>query len=195
MSNGGGLATAATGAATAFALGSNPAGWAILGVGALTAGFGALASDKEAGARYNLLGEQISDVKGAMKGANKMYDEKLGIAQDLFSQDTTNLGKTTGNTLFDINQQGSQLSSQAGFASSGIVDTTITRMQDRTMDEYGMRKQDLTDILGSKMMGLAEKREDDIGRLKTEQKKLEYERELADADRGWGGNIKNFLFG
>lgn len=177
-----GAGTAATGLGTAAAL-TNPLGWATLGIGVLSniAGTGA---ERKAGQRkMGYIAEQQEGLESALGQLGEITSMKTEMAGDTYGMNLNQAMFQTGQSLYGLTRQGQSAAARTGFASSGQVQSQTQRATDAGAASFGFQRQGLQDVLGQKLMDIAEFKGAEEGRIQSEQSRLKYEMEEARAQK------------
>lgn len=169
---------------------SNPL---MLGIGVGLAGFNAFSSMNQAEEEVDILGNQISSIKDAQGSLDVSYGQKKGLAADKYSEQLEQLSYGTGQSLYDISQQGSQATSRTGLARSGTVESSIARARGSVRDKFGFQKTGLESVLGESLMNIEEWYGGMSSDLSTQMEGLQYQRKQARSRTGFGGFVKSFL--
>ena len=179
--------TAATGAAGAAAGGGllaamNPyLGMAQLGIGLLTAASGTSAERAAGKRKMGYIGEQQAMMEGAGQQVGELAGMKEELATDIYGTDLSSAMFQTGQSLYGLTRQGQSAAAQTGFARSGQVDTQMQRGLQAGVQQFGFQRQGLQDVLGQKLMDISEWKGGEQGRIQSEQARLKYEMEEAQA--------------
>jgi hypothetical protein len=156
-------------------------GMAQLGIGLMTSISGA-GAERAAGRRQmGYIGEQQAMLEGAGQQVGELAGMKTELAEDIYGTGLDQAMYGTGENLYGLTKQGMGLSSKVGFAKSGQVDKQIARGQEAAVTQFGFQKQGLQDVLGQKLMDISEWKGAEQGRIASEQARLKYEMEEAQA--------------
>jgi len=170
-----------------------PVGWGIMGVGALTAGLSAGAKQKEARQRYNLLGDQIGDVKQGQQKLGENYRSQLDLFQEQFAEDTQQLATSTAFNLEDVYAESTGVMQKQGGLKSGAAGQLFEEATEKIDFEKDSRLRGLKNTLYEREGSALDFKESEGGRLSSELSRLNFERKKASSDMSsWG---MDFLFG
>ena len=175
-----GAGAAATGLGTAAAL-TNPLGWATLGVGLVTDIMGTGAERKAGQRKMGYIAEQQESLEGALGQLGEITEMKTEMAGDTYGMNLNQAMFQTGQSLYGLTSQGQTAAARTGFASSGQVQTQTQRAMDAGVQSFGFQRQGLQDVLGQKLMDIAEFKGAEEGRIQSEQARLRYEMKEAKA--------------
>ena len=177
-------ATAATGAAAGGGLlaAINPyIGIAQLGIGLLTSMSGTKAEQAAGRRKMGYIGEQQAMLEGAGQQVGELAGMKTELATDVYGTDLSRSMFQTGQDLYGLTRQGQSAAAQTGFARSQQVETQMQRGTEAGVQQFGFQKQGLQDVLGQKLMDISEWKGAEQGRIQSEQSRLKYEMEEAQA--------------
>ena len=177
-----GAGAAATGLGTAAAL-TNPVGWATLGIGAITSMMGTGAERKAGERKMGYIAEQQEGLEGALGQLGEITSMKSEMAEDTYGMNLNQAMFQTGQSLYGLTRQGQSSAARTGFASSGQVQSQTQRAMDAGVQSFGFQRQGLQDVLGQKLMDIAEFKGAEEGRITSEQARLKYEMEEARAQK------------
>ena len=169
-----GAGAAATGLGTAAAL-TNPLGWATLGIGAITSMMGTGAERKAGERKMGYIAEQQEGLEGALGQLGEITSMKTEMAGDTYGMNLNQAMFQTGQSLYGLTRQGQSAAARTGFASSGQVQSQTQRATDAGVASFGFQRQGLQDVLGQKLMDIAEFKGAEEGRIESEQSRLRYE--------------------
>lgn len=175
-----GAGAAATGLGTAAAL-TNPLGWATLGIGAITSMMGTGAERKAGERKMGYIAEQQEGLEGALGQLGEITSMKSEMAGDTYGMNLNQAMSQTGQSLYGLTRQGQSAAARTGFASSGQVQSQTQRAMDAGVQSFGFQRQGLQDVLGQKLMDIAEFKGAEEGRIQSEQSRLRYEMKEAKA--------------
>jgi len=175
-----GAGAAATGLGTAAAL-TNPVGWATLGIGAITSMMGTGAERKAGERKMGYIAEQQEGLEGALGQLGEITSMKSEMAGDTYGMNLNQAMSQTGQSLYGLTRQGQSAAARTGFASSGQVQSQTQRAMDAGVQSFGFQRQGLQDVLGQKLMDIAEFKGAEEGRIQSEQARLRYEMKEAKA--------------
>jgi len=177
-------ATAATGAAAGGGLlaAINPyIGIAQLGIGLLTSMSGTKAEQAAGRRKMGYIGEQQAMLEGAGQQVGELAGMKTELATDVYGTDLSRSMFQTGQDLYGLTRQGQSAAAQTGFARSQQVETQMQRGTEAGVQQFGFQRQGLQDVLGQKLMDISEWEGAEQGRIQSEQSRLKYEMEEAQA--------------
>ncbi len=177
-------ATAATGAAAGGGLlaAINPyIGMAQLGIGLLTSMSGTKAEQAAGKRKMGYIGEQQAMLEGAGQQVGELAGMKTELATDIYGTDLSRSMFQTGQDLYGLTRQGQSAAAQTGFARSQQVETQMQRGTEAGVQQFGFQRQGLQDVLGQKLMDISEWEGAEQGRIQSEQSRLKYEMEEAQA--------------
>ena len=177
-------ATAATGAAAGGGLlaAINPyIGIAQLGIGLLTSMSGTKAEQAAGKRKMGYIGEQQAMLEGAGQQVGELAGMKTELATDIYGTDLSRSMFQTGQDLYGLTRQGQSAAAQTGFARSQQVETQMQRGTEAGVQQFGFQRQGLQDVLGQKLMDISEWEGAEQGRIQSEQSRLKYEMEEAQA--------------
>jgi len=177
-------ATAATGAAAGGGLlaAINPyIGIAQLGIGLLTSMSGTKAEQAAGRRKMGYIGEQQAMLEGAGQQVGELAGMKTELATDIYGTDLSRSMFQTGQDLYGLTRQGQSAAAQTGFARSQQVETQMQRGTEAGVQQFGFQRQGLQDVLGQKLMDISEWEGAEQGRIQSEQSRLKYEMEEAQA--------------
>jgi len=157
------------------------------------AGLNAFSSMNQAEEEVDILGNQISSLKGAQSSLDESYGQKKGLATDKYSEQLEQLSYGAGQSLYDISTQGSQAAGRTGMARSGTVETNIERARGTVRDKFGFEQTGLESMLGESLMNIEEWYGAQSSDLSTQMEGLKYQKEQAQSRTGLGGFVKSFL--
>ena len=160
---------------------SNPLGWATLGVGLLTSMAGTGAERKAGRRKMGYIGEQQSMLEGAGQQVTELAGMKTELSQDIYGTDLSKSMFKTGQDLYGLTRQGGIASAATGFAKSEQVESQVRRGMESGIQSFGFQRQGLQDVLGEKLLNIAEWEGGEQSRLASEQSRLKYEMEEARA--------------
>ena len=182
----------ATGLSTA-ALASNPVGWAVGGLMAAGSLFGAGSDRKAAQNKISYIQEQQKGLGQATAQLNEITGMKTELAEDIYGTSLGGAMSQTGQSLYGLTRQGMGAQSKMGFANSEQLNTSMQRGQQAAVDAFGFQRQGLQDVLGQKLMDIAEFKGAEKSRINTEREKLRFEMEEQQRKAGSGGFIQSLL--
>jgi len=152
-----------------------------LAIGVGTSMFGA-GADRAAGRRKKgYIGQQQAMLEGAGQQVGEVAGMKTELATDIYGTDLNRSMFQTGQDLYGLTRQGQSAAAKTGFASSGQVNTQIQRGLQSGVQQFGFQKQGLQDVLGQKLMDISEWEGAEQGRIASEQSRLKYEMQEAQA--------------
>ena len=181
MSSGGGLGLSLPSLA-GMATKMNPyVGMAQLGIGLLTDAMGTSAERAAGKRKMGYIGEQQAMLEGAGQQVGELAGMKTELAQDVYGTGLDQSMFQTGQSLYGLTRQGQSAAAQTGFASSGQVNTQMQRGMEAGVQQFGFQRQGLQDVLGQKLMDISEWEGAEQGRIASEQSRLKYEMQEAQA--------------
>jgi hypothetical protein len=152
-----------------------------LAIGVGTSMFGA-GADRAAGRRKKgYIGQQQAMLEGAGQQVGEVAGMKTELATDIYGTDLNRSMFQTGQDLYGLTRQGQSAAAQTGFASSGQVNTQMQRGMEAGVQQFGFQRQGLQDVLGQKLMDISEWEGAEQGRIASEQSRLKYEMQEAQA--------------
>ena len=158
-------------------------GLATLGIGLLT-DIGGTSAERKAGERkMGFIAEQQQGLESALGQLGEITSMKTEMAGDTYGM---NLGQSmfqTGQNLYGLTRQGQSTAARTGFANSEQVQTQTQRAADAGVASFGFQRQGLQDVLGQKLMDIAEFKGAEEGRISSEQSRLRYEMKEAKAQK------------
>ena len=169
------------GLGTMAAVGAGPLGWATLGIGALTDIMGTGAERKAGQRKMGFIAEQQEGLEGALGQLGEITSMKSEMAGDTYGMNLNQAMSQTGQSLYGLTRQGQSAAARTGFASSGQVQSQTQRATDAGVASFGFQRQGLQDVLGQKLMDIAEFKGAEEGRIQSEQSRLRYEMKEAKA--------------
>ena len=170
-------------AALATGIASGPLGWAALGVGVLTDIMGTSAEQAAGKRKMGYIAEQQQGLEGALGQLGEITTMKNEMAEDTYGMNLSGAMSQTGQNLYGITRQGQSAAARTGFASSGQVQSQTQRATDAGVASFGFQRQGLQDVLGQKLMDIAEFKGAEEGRITSEQSRLRYEMKEAKAQK------------
>jgi len=166
---------------TAAAALTNPFGWAVLGAGVLTDVMGTGAERKAGERKKSYIQEQQDMLSGALPQMREIAGMKTEMATDVYGTQEGQLMAQTGQSLYGLTRQGQSAAARTGFANSEQVNTQVQRGLEAGVQQFGFQRQGLQDVLGQKLMDISEWKGAEEGRLASEQSRLKYEMQEAEA--------------
>jgi len=168
---------------TAIAGMSNPLGWATLGVGALTSIAGTGEERKAGERKMGFIAEQQQGLESALGQLGEITSMKTEMAGDTYGMNLNQAMFQGNQSLYGLTRQGQSAAARTGFASSGQVQSQTQRATDAGVASFGFQRQGLQDVLGQKLMDIAEFKGAEEGRISSEQSRLRYEMKEAKAQK------------
>ena len=156
-------------------------GMATLGIGVLTSIAGTGAERKAGERKMGYIGEQQSMLEGAGQQVTELAGMKTELSQDIYGTDLSKSMFKTGQDLYGLTRQGGIASAATGFAKSEQVESQVRRGMESGIQSFGFQRQGLQDVLGEKLLNIAEWEGGEQSRLASEQSRLKYEMEEAKA--------------
>ena len=156
-------------------------GMAQLGIGLLTSAAGTGAERAAGKRKMGYIGEQQAMMEGAGQQVGELAGMKTELATDIYGTDLSRSMFQTGQDLYGLTRQGQSATAQTGFARSGQVETQMERGLEAGAQQFGFQRQGLQDVLGQKLMDITEWEGSEQGRIQSEQSRLKYEMEEAQA--------------
>ena len=143
---------------------------------------GGASAERKAGERKKgYIAEQQEGLESALGQLGEITSMKTEMAGDTYGM---NLGQSmfqTGQNLYGLTRQGQSAAARTGFANSEQVQTQTQRATDAGVASFGFQRQGLQDVLGQKLMDIAEFKGAEEGRIQSEQSRLRYEMKEAKA--------------
>ena len=177
---------------TAAAL-TNPIGLAVGGLALAGSLFGAGSDRKAAKNQIYQIKQQQMGLSKATTQLNELTGMQTEMAGDIYGSDLGGAMSQTGQSLYGLTRQGMGAQSKMGFANSEQLNTSMQRGQEGVVDAFGIQKQGLQDVLGQKLMDIAEYKGGEESRINTEREKLRYEMEEQQRKASGGGFIQSLL--
>jgi len=156
-------------------------GMAQLGIGLATSFFGTKAEQAAGERKKGYIGEQQAMLEGAGQQVGELAGMKTELATDIYGTDLSRSMFQTGQDLYGLTRQGQSAAAQTGFARSQQVETQMQRGTEAGVQQFGFQRQGLQDVLGQKLMDISEWEGAEQGRIQSEQSRLKYEMEEAQA--------------
>tara|TARA_R110000824_G_scaffold143397_3_gene311053 strand:+ start:69 stop:650 length:582 start_codon:yes stop_codon:yes gene_type:complete len=177
---------------TAAAL-TNPIGLVAGGLALVGSLFGASSDRKAAKNKMSYIQQQQKGLGEASTQLNELTGMQTEMAEDIYGTSLGGAMSQTGQSLYGLTRQGMGAQSKMGFANSEQLNTSMQRGQEGVVDAFGIQKQGLQDVLGQKLMDIAEYKGGEESRINTEREKLRYEMEEQQRKASGGGFIQSLL--
>ena len=172
---------------------ANPIGLAVGGLALAGSLFGAGSDRKAAKNQIYQIKQQQMGLSKATTQLNELTGMQTEMAGDIYGSDLGGAMSQTGQSLYGLTRQGMGAQSRMGFANSEQLNTSMQRGQEGVVDAFGIQKQGLQDVLGQKLMDIAEYKGGEESRINTEREKLRYEMEEQQRKASGGGFIQSLL--
>ena len=172
---------------------ANPIGLAVGGLALAGSLFGAGSDRKAAKNQIYQIKQQQMGLSKATTQLNELTGMQTEMAGDIYGSDLGGAMSQTGQSLYGLTRQGMGAQSKMGFANSEQLNTSMQRGQEGVVDAFGIQKQGLQDVLGQKLMDIAEYKGGEESRINTEREKLRYEMEEQQRKASGGGFIQSLL--
>lgn len=177
---------------TAAAL-TNPIGLVAGGLALVGSLFGASSDRKAAKNKMSYIQQQQKGLGEASTQLNELTGMQTEMAEDIYGTSLGGAMSQTGQSLYGLTRQGMGAQSRMGFANSEQLNTSMQRGQEGVVDAFGIQKQGLQDVLGQKLMDIAEYKGGEESRINTEREKLKYEMKEQQRKASTGGFIQSLL--
>ena len=177
---------------TAAAL-TNPIGLVAGGLALVGSLFGASSDRKAAKNKMSYIQQQQKGLGEASTQLNELTGMQTEMAEDIYGTSLGGAMSQTGQSLYGLTRQGMGAQSKMGFANSEQLNTSMQRGQEGVVDAFGIQKQGLQDVLGQKLMDIAEYKGGEESRINTEREKLKYEMKEQQRKASTGGFIQSLL--
>ena len=172
---------------------ANPIGLAVGGLALAGSLFGAGSDRKAAKNQIYQIKQQQMGLSKATTQLNELTGMQTEMAGDIYGSDLGGAMSQTGQSLYGLTRQGMGAQSRMGFANSEQLNTSMQRGQEGVVDAFGIQKQGLQDVLGQKLMDIAEYKGGEESRINTEREKLKYEMKEQQRKASTGGFIQSLL--
>jgi hypothetical protein len=193
MSGLGATSMAAGSSVAGIAAMANPIGLAVGGLALAGTLFGAGSDRKAAKERMYQIKQQQQGLNKATDQLNEIVGMRTEMAEDVYGTSLGGAMSQTGQSLYGLTRQGMGAQSRMGFANSEQLNTSMERGQQGAVDAFGFQRQGLQDVLGQKLMDIAEFKGAEKSRINTEREKLRFEMEEQQRKAGSGGFIQSLL--
>jgi hypothetical protein len=183
-----------TGVMTA-AMTSNPIGWAVGGIGAVTSLLGAGSKRQEALDQLNILSGQRASATEALGNLGQIEEQKIGIAQDQYGTAASKASLGVGSSLFSATRTGMTAASNIGFASSGQLNRQLELGQRDIITDYGFQRKGLQDVLGQNLLNISQEIGGQRSQLETQIASIDAETAKARRQASGKGFLQSLLGG
>jgi hypothetical protein len=183
-----------TGVMTA-AMTSNPIGWAVGGIGAVTSLLGAGSKRQEALDQLNILSGQRASATEALGNLGQIEEQKIGIAQDQSGTAASKASLGVGSSLFSATRTGMTAASNIGFASSGQLNRQLELGQRDIITDYGFQRKGLQDVLGQNLLNISQEIGGQRSQLETQIASIDAETAKARRQASGKGFLQSLLGG
>lgn len=193
MSGLGATSMAAGSSVAGIAAMANPIGLAVGGLALAGSLFGAGSDRKAAQNKISYIQEQQKGLGQATTQLNEITGMKTELAEDIYGTSLGGAMSQTGQSLYGLTRQGMGAQSKMGFANSEQLNTSMQRGQQAAVDAFGFQRQGLQDVLGQKLMDIAEFKGSEESRINTERERLRFEMKEQRRKASTGGFIQSLL--
>ena len=169
MSGLGATSMAAGSSVAGIAAMANPIGLAVGGLALAGTLFGAGSDRKAAKERMYQIKQQQQGLNKATNQLNEIVGMRTEMAEDIYGTSLGGAMSQTGQSLYGLTRQGMGAQSRMGFANSEQLNTSMERGQQGAVDAFGFQRQGLQDVLGQKLMDIAEFKGAEKSRINTER--------------------------
>tara|TARA_R110001583_G_scaffold3825_3_gene23389 strand:- start:6038 stop:6646 length:609 start_codon:yes stop_codon:yes gene_type:complete len=193
MSGLGASSLAAGSSVAGIAAMANPIGLAVGGLSLAGSLFGAGSDRKAAQNQVYQIRQQQIGLQDATKRLGEVVGMRTEMAKDIYGTGESSAMSQTGQSLYGLTRQGQGAQSRMGFANSEQLNTSMGRGQANIVESFGIQRQGLQDVLGQKLMDIAEFKGTEESRIDSERQKLRYEMEDAQRRSSAGGFFQSLL--
>ena len=164
------------------------------GLGAYSAWKGGKEQSRQASTQSKLINQQQQEIDEALGSLEGVKTSKEEVARQEYGQALGDLSMQTGQSKEDLQEQYQTMIQKSGMATSGGATGKVSQMYKRIQSQFGGRSKNLLGQLGKSMAGVEEWYEGEKSRLGSEQKRLGFQKDLADEQKSSWYLGKN-LFG
>tara|TARA_R110000751_G_scaffold112583_1_gene211502 strand:- start:244 stop:933 length:690 start_codon:yes stop_codon:yes gene_type:complete len=164
-----------------------PEAWVFTAALAATAIYGAWKGGKEQSQQsstqsklINQQQQQLDEALGSLEGVKGSKDE---VAKQEYGQSLGDLSMQTGQSKEDLQQQYQGMLQKSGMATSGGATGKMSQMYKRIQNKFSSGSASLLGNLGKSMASVEEWYEGEKSRLGSEQKRLGFQKDLADKQK------------
>ena len=165
---------------------------ATLALAAYSAVKGGKEKSQQASTQSKLINQQQEELNEALGSLEGVKSSKENVASLEYDQSIGELSSQTGQSKEDLQQQYEGMVQKSGMATSGSATGKMSQVYKRIQNKFSTGTASLLGQLGKSMAGVEEWYEGEKSRLGSEQKRLGFQKDLADKQSGaWylGKNI------
>ena len=162
------------------------------GLGAYSAWKGGKEQSRQSSTQSKLIGQQQEELNEALGSLEGVKTSKEEVAKQEYGQALGDLSMQTGQSKEDLQQQYQGMIQKSGMATSGGATGKMSQVYKRIQNKFSTGSASLLGQLGKSMAGVEEWYEGEKSRLGSEQKRLGFQKDLADEQKSsWylGKNI------
>ena len=165
-----------------------PEAWIFAAAAAATAIYSAVKGGKEqsqqASTQSKLINQQQQELDEALGSLEGVKGSKEKVAMLEYDQSIGQLSSQTGQSKEDLQQQYEGMVQKSGMATSGSATGKMSQVYKRIQNKFSTGSASLLGQLGKSMAGVEEWYEGEKSRLGSEQKRLGFQKDLADKQSG-----------
>ena len=162
--------------------------WIFAALTAATAIYSAVKGGKEqsqqASTQSKLINQQQEELNEALGSLEGVKSSKEEVARLEYDQSIGQLSSQTGQSKEDLQQQYEGMVQKSGMATSGSATGKMSQVYKRIQNKFSTGSASLLGQLGKSMAGVEEWYEGEKSRLGSEQKRLGFQKDLADKQSG-----------
>ena len=155
---------------------AGPGGMILGGASALFSAFG---QKKAAEDKLQYIGQQRSQLTGALGSLGDIYEQQTSLAKEEFGEQREELGYGTGQVLTQATAGADVQRKKGGFATAGDIEAGAQRKREAIYKGYGFQERGLETALGKTLMGYEEEYASEKGALQAQLTGLDYEAKQA----------------